>query len=172
MDVGVPRQEFTGRDFRNVLGSFASGVTVITTRGPEGAYGMTATAFSSVSLDPPLVLTCVMTPSEGADAIQANGIFAVNILSAHQEPISNYFASKSRPKGAEAFKEVPHKPLATGAPIIEGVASYLDCVLNSTYEAGDHLIFVGEVVALGLLEGVPPLLFHGGGYRFVRDPSE
>lgn len=126
---------------------------------------MTATAFSSVSLDPPLVLVCVITSNEGARVIPQNGVFAVNILGVPQEPLSNYFASRDRPRGRDAFAEVPHREVATGAPILEDVAAFVDCRLVTTHEAGDHLIFIGEVAALGVNEDVEPLLFHGGRYR-------
>jgi len=146
-------------------------VTVVTTRGDEHAndYGMTATAFSSVSLDPPLVLVCVKGESLGAEVIRANGVFAVNILGVRQEPISNLFASKDRPRGREAFADIPHREIATGAPVIEEVPAFLDCRLVETYEAGDHLIFIGEVEALGVDAEVEPLLFHGGRYRRPTD---
>lgn len=158
---------FSGPDFRKTLGAFATGVTVITTRGDEHAhdYGMTATAFSSVSLDPPLVLVCVTSDSVGAEVIRRNGVFAVNILSIRQEPISNLFASKDRPRGREAFAEIPHREVATGAPVIEHIAAFVDCRLLQTHEAGDHLIFIGEVAALGHFPEVEPLIFHGSGYR-------
>src|SRR5947209_6009693 len=84
---------FSGRDFRDALGVFPTGVTVITTKGPDEPYGMTANAFSSVSLDPPLILVCVIKDTVGSESIERNGIFAVNILSEDQEPISRYFAS-------------------------------------------------------------------------------
>ena len=162
-------QTFTGKEFRQALGSFATGVTVVTTRGEDHAYGMTANAFSSVSLDPPLVLVCVIAQSEGRELLERNGVFAVNILAADQEPLSNYFASRDRPRGREAFKQVPHRTEVTGAPVIEGALSYLDCRLHDTYEAGDHLIFIGEVVALGVNPDAKPLLFAGGGYAFLQD---
>jgi flavin reductase (DIM6/NTAB) family NADH-FMN oxidoreductase RutF len=164
---------FSGPDFRNTLGSFPTGVTVITTRGEAHDYGMTATAFSSVSLDPPLVLACVISGSDGADVIPRNGVFAVNILSVEQEPISNYFASRSRPRGRDAFSEVPHGEAVTGSPIIEGNAAFLDCRLVSSHEEGDHLIFIGEVQALGFDPEVEPLIFHGSGYRRLeaREPA-
>jgi flavin reductase (DIM6/NTAB) family NADH-FMN oxidoreductase RutF len=143
----------------------------VTTRGDAQDYGMTATAFSSVSLDPPLVLVCVIVGNEGADVIQSNGVFAVNILSAEQEPLSNYFASRDRPRGQDAFAEVPHRELATGAPVLDGVHAYLDCRLVTTHEAGDHLIFIGEVAALGVESVSQPLLFHGSGYARLADDS-
>ena len=167
-ELPLPRQEFTGRDFRDTLGAFATGVTVITTRGPEHHYGMTASAFSSVSLDPPLILVCIAHAVEGAQAVDNNRVFAVNVLSAHQEPLSRYFSSKERPRGEDAFREVPHREVVTGAPVLEGVAAWLDCSLHSAYDAGDHRIFVGEVLALGVHAGVPPLLFHAGQYRFLK----
>ena len=165
------RQEFTSIEFRNTVGSFATGVTVITTRGHDHLYGMTANAFSSVSLDPPLVLVCVIRDTEGASNITSNGIFAVNVLGEPQEPISRYFAGKERPRGLQAFKDVPHHVAVTGSPVIDGGAAYLDCRLAATHEAGDHLIFVGEVVALGTDPDVRPLIFHGGRYRLVTDDS-
>ena len=131
------------------MGAFATGVTVVTTRGEEHAYGMTANAFSSVSLDPPLILVCVISRSEGADHITSNGVFAVNILSAEQEPLSRYFSSRDRPKGRDAFAEVPHRIGASGSPILDGGRrGFLDCRLHATHEAGDHLIFIGEVLEL------------------------
>jgi flavin reductase (DIM6/NTAB) family NADH-FMN oxidoreductase RutF len=158
---------FSGAEFRQTLGAFATGVTVITTRGEAHDYGMTATAFSSVSLDPPLILVCVQTSVQGAELIPANGVFAVNMLSAKQEPISNYFASRDRPRGRDAFAEIPHRELASGAPVIDGVAAFVDCRLVATHEEGDHLIFIGEVLAVGVEPEVEPLIFHGGGYRLL-----
>lgn len=160
-------QAFNGREFRDSLGAFATGVTVITTHGATHPYGLTANAFSSVSLDPPLVLVCVISGSQGSEAIQQNGVFAVNILGSEQEPISRYFASRDRPRGPDAFSQVPHQTAATGAPIIEGTAGYLDCRLTASHPAGDHIIFIGEVMALGVNRDVRPLLFHHGRYRYM-----
>ena len=162
-------EEFSGTDFRNALGVFATGVTVITTQGVEHPFGMTANAFSSVSLDPPLVLVCVISGTTGAESIERNGVFAVNVLGADHEPISRYFSTKDRPRGPDAFKEIPHKLGATGAPLLDGAAGYLDCRVHAAHEAGDHIIFIGEVMALGYETDVEPLLFHGGRYRFVTD---
>ena len=107
VDKRPAAQEFAGTDFRNTVGSFATGVTVITTRGADDAdedvYGMTANAFSSVSLDPPLILVCVNSGTQGAETIARNGVFAVNVLGAHQEPISRHFSSRERPSGRAAF---------------------------------------------------------------------
>jgi flavin reductase (DIM6/NTAB) family NADH-FMN oxidoreductase RutF len=165
--TAAPPVGFTSKDFRATVGSFATGVTVVTTSGEEHAYGMTANAFSSVSLDPPLVLVCVIANSEGSAHITRNGCFAVNVLHAAQEPLSRYFASRERPRGRDAFREVPHRTSVSGSPILEGAIGYLDCLLHADHEAGDHQIFIGEVVELGFDPDGEPLVFHGGRYRVV-----
>jgi len=115
---------------------------------------MTANAFSSVSLDPPLVLVCVIYPSEGANHIPSNGCFAVNILAADQEPISRYFASRDRPRGQDAFGEVAHRIGKSGSPILDGAAGYLDCKLHSnpTRRATTSSSWA-RVLELGFIEG-------------------
>src|SRR5260221_7088760 len=132
---------------------------------------MTANAFASVSLEPPLVLVCVIANSEGSVQITRNGCFAVNILHADQEPVSRYFASRDRPKGRDAFRDVPHRILVSGSPILDDAVAYLDCRLHASHEAGDHQIFIGEVVELGLDPDGDPLLFHRGPYRAARGPT-
>ena len=169
MEAAATDQAFTSTDFRDALGAFATGVTVVTTRGEEHAYGMTANAFSSLSLDPPLVLVCVRTGAEGSEHIERNRVFAINILAAEQEPLSRYFSSKDRPRGRDAFREVDHRIGVTGSPILDGVVGYLDCALHTSHTAGDHEIYIGEVLALGSNADVAPLLFHGGGYRFLHE---
>ena len=144
-------------------------MTVVTTRGDEHAYGMTANAFSSVSLDPPLVLVCVISQSEGSEHIKRNGCFAVNVLAEAQEPISRYFASRDRPRGRDAFAEVSHRIGTSGSPILDGVIGFLDCRLHAEHDAGDHQIFIGEVLELGFEADGRPLLFHGGKYRLVTE---
>jgi flavin reductase len=156
---------FSAGEFRATLGAFATGVTVVTSRGEgDDAFGMTANAFSSLSLDPPLVLVCVIAGTTGAETIERNGSFAVNILASTQEPISRYFSWKDRPRGAAAFSEIPHYTAVTGCPLLEGAAAYLDCRLAGKYESGDHIIFIGEVLALGVDATSTPLLFHNGCY--------
>lgn len=165
--VAPPSTGFNVREFRDTLGAFATGVTVITTQGPEEPYGMTANAFSSVSLDPPLILVCVIRGTQGEEMIEQNGIFAVNILSEEQEAISRYFASKSRPRGPDAFAEISHRRAASGSPILDGSLAYLDCRVAAMHEAGDHTIFIGEVMAIGSSVEARPLLFHGGKYGYL-----
>jgi flavin reductase (DIM6/NTAB) family NADH-FMN oxidoreductase RutF len=158
---------FGGQEFRQAVGSFATGVTVVTTNSGDEKFGMTANSFTSVSLDPPLVLVCAISGTVGSEVIAQNGRFAVNILAADQEPISRFFSSKDRPRGADAFRDIAHRDGVTGCPIIDGCAGHLDCLLHSSYEAGDHVIFIGEVQALSVEAEAAPLLFHGGKYGLV-----
>jgi flavin reductase (DIM6/NTAB) family NADH-FMN oxidoreductase RutF len=160
---------FSGRDFRNAVGMFATGVTVITTAGETHGYGMTVNAFSTVSLDPPLVLVCTIAGAAGSEHIERNGCFAVNVLAHDQEPLSGYFASRERPKGRDAFRDVDHKIGASGAPLIDGVMAHLDCKVHEHYVAGDHDIFIGEVLDIYVNPETKPLLFHGGKYRFLQE---
>jgi flavin reductase len=113
-------------------------------------------------------LVCVISPSEGSEHIQRNGCFAVNILAEAQEPISRYFASRDRPRGLDAFRDVPHRIATSGSPVLEGAIGYLDCRLHATHDAGDHQIFIGEVLELGFEGDGQPLVFHGGQYRLVQ----
>jgi len=161
-------QIFNSRDFRDAVGAFATGINVITTRNEEMGYGLTANAFSSVSLDPPLVLICVGSSSQGCDVIQQIGAFAVNVLSHDQEPLSRFFASKERPRGRDAFKDVPHSEAITGCPLLDGAVAHLDCRLDAAHEAGDHMIFIGAVVALNIDRDAEPLIFHGGQYGVLK----
>jgi flavin reductase (DIM6/NTAB) family NADH-FMN oxidoreductase RutF len=163
------RTAFSAQALREVLGCFATGVTVITTHSGEEGYGMTANSFSSVSLDPPLVLVCAIAGTEGAEVLARNGKFAVNILAANQEPISRHFSSKDRPRGADAFRDVSHRIGVTGCPILDGVAGHLDCTLVASHDAGDHVIYIGAVQALEVAPDVQPLLFHGGGYKLLQE---
>src|SRR5205807_954177 len=122
----------------------------------EHAYGMTANAFSSVSLDPPLILVCVISPSEGADHISRNQCFAVNVLSAEQEPLSRYFASRERPKGRDAFREVSHRIGTSGSPSVT-VAS---CAAKSTCRLSDR---AGGALAGGAGVGADAGVWAEGG---------
>jgi flavin reductase (DIM6/NTAB) family NADH-FMN oxidoreductase RutF len=158
---------FSTREFRDTLGCFATGVTVITTSGSEHPYGMTANAFSSVSIEPPLVLVCVMDGTEGSASIRRNGVFAVNVLGAEQEGLSRYFASRDRPRGWETFEGISYRRVETDSPVIDGSAAYFDCRLVDAHPAGDHIVFIGEVLALGVYPEIQPLLFHHGRYRRV-----
>jgi flavin reductase (DIM6/NTAB) family NADH-FMN oxidoreductase RutF len=165
-----PKSPFAPRELRDAFGQFATGVTVVTGVRPDGEpVGVTANSFTSVSLDPPLVLVCAIAGTEGSEVIERNGKFAVNVLAADQEPISRYFASKDRPRGADAFRDISHRDGVTGCPIIDGIAGHLDCTLVASHEAGDHVIFIGEVQALDVAPDISPLVFHAGRYRLLQE---
>jgi flavin reductase (DIM6/NTAB) family NADH-FMN oxidoreductase RutF len=153
-------------DFRRVLGHFATGVTILTTCDNDArATGLTASAFSSVSLDPPLVLICVDHKSQSYPALRERGCFAVNILSVEQQAISRRCASSRLDK----FDEVPHTISDLGLPLIEGAIAHLECTTVSTHVEGDHTIFVGRVERAQVGTG-EPLLYFRGQYQQLADP--
>lgn len=154
---------------RGALRTFATGVTVVSSAGDEPPCGVTANAFTPVSLVPPLVLVCLSAASSAARTIARNRVFAVNVLSADQEWLSRRFASPTRPRGIAAFRDVPHRAELTGAPILEGVACWLDCQVDGMHVAGDHVIVIGKVLGLDGDPSREPLVFHAGRYRVVRD---
>jgi 3-hydroxy-9,10-secoandrosta-1,3,5(10)-triene-9,17-dione monooxygenase reductase component len=167
LPVDDPEAAARAREFRDVLGVFATGVTVVTSMSGDKPVGMTCQSFSSVSLDPPLVMFCPAKTSRAWPLMRQAGFFCVNFLSADQQHISNGMASK----GTEKFQGVGWKPAATGAPLIDDVLGYVDCEIDRVHEAGDHYIFVGRVRELSLGDGSPegpasmtPLLFHRGAY--------
>ncbi len=156
------------RDFRQALGAFATGVTVVTTRGLDGApLGLTANSFNSVSLDPPLVLWSLALDSANLDAFRKAGWWAVHVLSASQEALSNRFASK----GIDKFAGTHWKPGREGIPLLQGCAVRFLCRTAFEYDGGDHAIFVGQVVEMESAQAAP-LIFHGGRYARVMPATE
>ncbi len=156
---------------RGAMRAFPTGVTVVTSHGPAGPYGMTVNSFTSVSLSPPRILFCADALGRGAGVLEANRVFAVNLLASRQHWLSQRFARRDRPRGAAAFADVEHGFAATGSPILLGVCAFLDCRIVASHLCGDHVILIGEVVALEADEDLAPLLFHGGRYHpadFVR----
>jgi flavin reductase (DIM6/NTAB) family NADH-FMN oxidoreductase RutF len=130
---------------------------------------MTANSFSSVSLDPPLILVCVNRNATIYKTVQAEGSFAVSVLSAHQEHVARYFADHSRPRGAEEFGTIGWRPgPRTGAPVLDGAIAWLECALETSYDGGDHEIFIGSVLASGFGPAEDALLFFGGGFHQPR----
>ncbi len=148
--------------FKDALRGWASGVTVVTTCADDRMHGMTVSAFSSVSADPPLVLVCANRSSITHEIIEAGGVFAVNILAAHQSEISNVFASSAHEDSR--LQLVPWSTGATGAPLIDEAVVSLECRVRSAHREGSHTIYVGEVEAVHKGEA-QPLLYFQGGYR-------
>ncbi|HEU4343559.1 MAG TPA: flavin reductase family protein [Candidatus Binatia bacterium] len=150
---------------RRVLGHFATGVTVITTKDIQGApFGLTANAFTSLSLNPPLVLICVDKAAQCYSCFAASNVFTVNFLREDQEEISRRFATK----GVDKFAGLKWHEGANGAAVLEGAIGYLECKIVQSYEGGDHTIIVGEVVNAAA-SGDRPLLFFQGKYQRLPD---
>lgn len=158
-------------DFRRVMGCFATGVTIVTTRQADGApCGLTANAVTSVSLLPPLVLVCVDKTADSYPHFSVAGVFAVNILTDRQQAVAARFAVS----GGEKFAGVPHRFGLTGAPILEEHLAYVECRIVHAHEGGDHRIYVGQVEAGAVAAGRPLLYFRGAYAAIVdsRDPTD
>jgi flavin reductase len=155
--------------FRKAMGSFPTGVTVVTVASGDGnMHGMTVNSFSSVSPDPMLVLVCLNEASRAVGLIERAGAFGVNVLSAGQQDLSRWFANRHRPAGPTMFDGVPLEPGVTGCPVLAGAAASFECGLRHSYHAGDHLIVLGEVVALVHRPHLEPLIFHAGTYKSLE----
>jgi flavin reductase (DIM6/NTAB) family NADH-FMN oxidoreductase RutF len=152
---------FSTADFRTALGMFATGVTIVTARGADGApVGLTANSFNSVSLEPPLVLWSLARSAGSMPAFERGSHYAINILAADQHTLAERFASKA----LDRFADLAFRAGAGGAPILDGAAAVFECFNRSRYEEGDHVIFVGEVERCFARPGAQPLIFHGGRY--------
>lgn len=157
------------RALRNVLGMFATGITVVTAAGQGVPCGMTANSFTSVSTAPPLVLVCVLREAKVHEAILQSGAFGVSVLSAEQTPVAQHFANKARPRGDREFDVVDWVPgRHTGAPIVSNTLAWLECRLKAVYDGGDHSIFLGSVLDSGRDESQNALLYFGGGYHYLE----
>lgn len=161
-----PSPEVADRQLlRTAFGRFPTGVTVVTVGG-RTPHGMTANSFTSVSLDPPLVLVCIDRSAVMHESLRRSRTFAVSVLAAEQEPVARYFADRSRPLGAEQFDRVDWLPgPRTGAPLISGALAHFECVLWQAYDGGDHTIFVGRLVSADCASVDDPVLFVGGRFR-------
>lgn len=148
------------RQFRDAMGTFVTGVTIVTTMLDDRPRGITANSFSSVSLDPPLVLFCLGKSSTNFDPFMASTCFAVNILSCRQEDLSTRFAMYE----GDRFEGVNWDRWLTGAPILADVVCAADCDLEARHDAGDHVVFIGRARRVEILSELPPLLYHRGGY--------
>src|ERR1700689_1307065 len=152
-------------EFRKAMGCFATGVTIITVDLEGEVHGMTANAFSSVSLDPPLLLVCVDHSAQTHAHLHARKRFGINILAENQRRISEYYArlvhthERADEEAGARFDRTAH-----GTPILHGALAYLECRLQSAQVAGDHTIFIAEVEEVVVREG-EPLLFFRGKYR-------
>jgi flavin reductase (DIM6/NTAB) family NADH-FMN oxidoreductase RutF len=151
--------------FRRAMGSFPTGVTVVTVASGGGMHGITVNSFASVSLDPMLVLVCLNEASRAGGLIERAGAFVVNVLSAGQQDVSRWFANQYRPAGSTMFDGVPFEPGVTGCPVLVDAAASFECRLRQSHRAGDHLIVLGEAVELVHRPQLEPLIFHAGSYK-------
>jgi flavin reductase (DIM6/NTAB) family NADH-FMN oxidoreductase RutF len=150
---------------RQVMGHFATGVTIITTLNKDGQmHGLTANAFTSVSLEPPLLLISVDKKAESYPAFEESKVFTVNILADEQEALSRKFAVS----GGNKFEGVAYRRGANGAAILDGTLAHIECTLYAAYDGGDHSIYLGEIQEAEVREG-KPLVFYRGGYRAIGD---
>jgi flavin reductase (DIM6/NTAB) family NADH-FMN oxidoreductase RutF len=146
-------------EFRAALSHFGSGVTVVTAKAADGTpRGLTVSAFSSVSLEPPLILVCIEHRASLHDLLKQGEYFAVNILAEDQEVISRRFASRD----PDRFSGVGYSSGTTGAPLLDAALAHLECHKTQAYDGGDHTIFLGEVESTTTKEGKPLIYFRGG----------
>lgn len=156
-------------DYRRVVGRFATGVTVITTRVDGEQHAMTCNSFTSVSLEPVLVLFCAEKIARFHDVVLSTGTWAVSVLAQGQEDVSRRFAARGRPL-EDQFSGLPHSlgPV-TGAAVVDGALASLECRTVSVADAGDHTVVIGEVLGLGVPDpDGDPLLYYEGRYRAFR----
>lgn len=147
-------------EYRQALRKFASGITVVTVSSNERFHGMTASSFAAVSLQPPLILVCLEKGSTTRGFVLESRTFAVNFLSDFQEELARSF---SQP-GEKPFGELKYRLGRTGAPLLEGAIAWIECGVNQVLEAGDHDVFIGEVLAADQREGAP-LVYFDRAYR-------
>ncbi|WP_114423184.1 flavin reductase family protein [Nocardioides houyundeii] len=160
---------FSSRQFRDVLGRFASGVTVVTSLNDGVPVGMTCQSFTSVSLDPPLVLFCPSRSTTAWPLIRRSGAFCVNVLAADQAEVSNTMATR----GTDKFARVRWSPsLQTGSPVLAGVLAHLDCTIEDVHHAGDHDVVIGRVHHVVADDAGEGLLFFRGGYGSTGCPDQ
>ncbi|MBI2719378.1 MAG: flavin reductase [Rhizobiales bacterium] len=144
---GIVRPGESAENFIAAMGLAATGVSVITTEGEAGRLGRTVSAISSVSADPPLILACVNRKSPAVAAPDANGVFAVNLLSAHNQPYAETFSGKPREGTPFDFANHDWETGRTGLPIVTDATAVFECTLEASYDAGSHRIFIGRVLA-------------------------
>ncbi|MBF8194187.1 flavin reductase [Nonomuraea sp. K274] len=151
--------------YRQVVGRFATGVAIVTTRLGEVDHTMTVNSFTSVSLDPLLVLFCAEKLARFHDAVMESRVWGVSVLPAAMEDASRFFAHRGRPLNGQLARW-PHHRGESGVALFDGAIATVECVTTAVHDGGDHSIVVGGVTALGTpLDGEPPLLYHEGRYK-------
>lgn len=154
--------------YRQLIGHFATGVTVVTTAVDGMLHGMTANALTSVSLNPLLLLVCVDKAAHAHEQLMMNPYFAVNILPAQQEDVSRLFAETGPPE-KDSLRGVSYRLGAYGVPVLTDAVAYLECALRDRWDAGDHTVFLADVTGGAVENDVAPLIFFRGGYRRLEE---
>lgn len=161
MNSSSPGRILHPEEFRRACARYATGVTVVTVQGPDGTpQGLTVNSFTSVSLEPPLLLVCIAKTATPYPAFQAAKGFAVNVLREDQIDLSQHFASSK----AERFAGLAWREGLHGAPVLDGVLAVLECTMHASFDAGDHTVFLGLVEHAESHDGVP-LLYFASAYR-------
>ena len=160
----TPLEQVSAKRFRQVLGHFCTGVTVVTGVSGTEPVGFACQSFAALSLQPPLVLFCPAQTSRTWPVIERAGHFCVNVLAQGQREVSTVFGQG----GAEKFAGVRWDPAPSGAPVLDGALTWIDCAVETVHEAGDHYIVIGRVHTLGGSTDDRPLLFYRGAYAAME----
>ena len=153
---------------RDALRLWTTGVTIVSAAHGGQRHGMTANSFTSLSLEPPLVLVSLEKGTRTHDLVQLAGSYAVSILAEEHQPLSNRFAGRDT-ENSNRFADVDTIEVATGNPLLAEDLAYFDCEVDSTHDAGTHTLFIGRVVALGQQAGQPPLVYFNRDYRNLAE---
>lgn len=154
----------TTANFRRACGQFATGITIITVHGPEGPHGMTANSFTSVSLEPPLILVSIDYRRRIYELLEGSDLFGISVLGEDHQPWSDRFAGRHGDIQGD-FSDVPHMRTDDGLPLIDGALARFVCRRTAIYPAGDHALFIGQVEQLDHQSDGAPLLYFNGAYR-------
>ena len=153
------------RRLRELMGRFATGVTVVAARAGPFLAGMTANAIATISIDPPILMASIARKAETHGAIIGSHSFSVSILADDQQALAECFAQPTTATKLKRFCDAAWHEAETGSPILEGALAYFDCRLMARHDGGDHTIFLGEIVAAGYREDAAPLIWYGSRYR-------
>lgn len=165
-EVAEAEQRFNGRELRDALGQFCTGITVITAVNDGAPVGFACQSFCALSIEPPLVLFCVMKTSGSWKGIEAAGRFAVNVLGEEQQDVCSTFGRR----GEDKFAAVDWTPSPLGSPVIDGVMAWFDCTIDRVLDGGDHWVVYGRVGDLGPTDRTDrPLLFYRGAYLRLEE---
>jgi flavin reductase (DIM6/NTAB) family NADH-FMN oxidoreductase RutF len=157
------------RSLRDLMGRFATGVSVVAARQGPLRAGMTANAIASISVDPPIMMASIARRAETHGAIIGSHAFAISVLSRDQRAVADCFAQPTTADKLKRFCDAEWHEAETGSPILEGALAYFDCRLTARHDGGDHTVFLGEIVAAGFREDAEPLLWYASAYRELAE---